>query len=158
VKLLSTLRYSSDSAVGAPAGSGNHGGCLRLFFTALNAEDIQRQNPFFWKAGSGAVDTYKLPSNDVLALNLNISTGGGPPALLYIFGAIQVTTATGVVYGPPIGQGGPVFAPGQPAVAVLKGRTSGQSGSLLFDVGFELAVPWDGVSADCHGSWWAVWH
>lgn len=86
MKLLSTLRYSSNSAAGTPPGSGNHGGSLRLFFTVLNAEDIERQTPFFWKAGDGAVDTYKLPSNDVLALNLKILTGGGPPALLYILG------------------------------------------------------------------------
>jgi hypothetical protein len=51
MKLLSRLRYSSDSAAGAPVGSGNHGGCLRLFFATLNAEDIQQHNPFFWEAG-----------------------------------------------------------------------------------------------------------
>jgi hypothetical protein len=156
MKLLSTLRYTSGSNSGAP-GTGNHGGDLRLFFTTLNPEDILRQSPFFWKEGNGASDTYKLPGGDVLALNLQVITNP-TSGILYIFGPIQITTATGINYGPPIGQSSGSFSPGQPAVAILKGRSLGQQGGLHFDIGFELAVPWDGISADCNGAWWAVWY
>jgi hypothetical protein len=99
-----------------------------------------------------------LPSGDVLNLHLDIATG--IPSQLYIFGTIQVTTAAGIAYGggQPIGQAAALFASGNPSVAILKGRSTGQAGGLSFDVGFELAVPWDGTSADCHGTWWALWH
>jgi hypothetical protein len=162
MKLLSTLRYTS--AAGTLAGTGNHGGELRLFFTKLNPEDwkpVSGPVPISWQgAKNGAMDTYNLPSGDVLALNLNIVSD--IPGRLYIFGTIQITTATGTVTrqpSQPIGQASStLFAPGQPAVAILEGRSQGQAGVVQYDVGFELAVPWDGIMADCHGTWWAVWH
>jgi hypothetical protein len=158
MKLLSTLRYGSlqDTV----AGTGNHGGDLRLFFSILNPADSQPASPppsVWWQGqGHGAVDTYKLPGGSVIALNLNIV--GDVPNRLYVFGSIQVTTANSVVYGPAIGQSAGLFGPGQPAVGILQGRGQGQSAGVQFDVGFDLAVPWDGTSADCTGTWWAVWH
>ena len=42
LKLLSSLRYTSGSATGWPAGTGNHGGDLRLFFSTLNLADWKK--------------------------------------------------------------------------------------------------------------------
>lgn len=158
MKLLSTLRYGPFN--GMAAGTGNYGGDLHLFFTTLNPADavLQPGTPpsVLWQAGAGkgAQDTYNLPDGDVIAMNLNLVAG--MPNQLYIMGAIQVTSS-GVTYGPPVGQAAGAFAPGKPVVAILKGRTQGQSGGKTFDVGFEVAVPWDGILADCHGHWWAIW-
>jgi hypothetical protein len=152
MKLLSTIR--PDSLVG----SGNAGGALRLFFTTLNPDDFHSTPPpIMWQGGGkGAVDTYRLPSNDVIALNLNLVSD--VPGRLYVFGSIQVTTSGGAGYGPAIGQAASVlFSPEQPVIGLLRGHSSGTSGAVHFDVGFELAVPWDGTSADCHGAWWARW-
>lgn len=157
MKLLSTLRYGSTQ--GMAPGTGNYGGDLRLFFTTLNPTDTKpgpgRPPSVMWQgAGNGAHDTYKLPNGDVIALNLNLVAS--IPNELYIFGNIQVTTGP-IGYGPPVGQGGPAFVPGQPALGILKGRDQGQVAGKHFDLGFEIAVPWDGTMADCHGQWWAVW-
>ena len=153
MKLLSTIR--PDSLVG----SGNAGGSLRLFFTTLNPDDFHSTpSPIWWQGGGkGAVDTYRLPSNDVIALNLNLVSD--VPGRLYVFGSIQVTTSAGAGYGPAIGQSGSaLFNPEQPVIGLLRGHSSVTSGGVHFDVGFELIVPWDGTSADCHGAWWARWH
>jgi hypothetical protein len=59
----------------------------------------------------------------------------------------------------PIGQAAPVqYAPNLPVVGFLKGRDQGSGSGITWDIGFELAVPWDGTSADCTGQWWAIWH
>ncbi len=152
MKLLSTIR--PDSLVG----SGNTGGALRLFFTTLNPDDFHSTPPPIWwqGGGKGAVDTYRLPSNDVIALNLNLVSD--VPGRLYVFGSIQVTTSGGAGYGPAIGQSGSaLFNPEQPVIGLLRGHSSATSGGVHFDVGFELTVPWDGTSANCHGAWWARW-
>lgn len=152
MKLLSTLRYGSTT--GMAAGTGNYGGDLRLFFTTLNPADIRlgigNPPPMFWQ-GHGAQDTYKLPNGDVITLNLNLVTS--TPNELYIFGSITVSA---VQFSSPIGNGA-AFAPGHPVVTILTGRYHNLVGAKDLDVGFEMAVPWDGTMADCHGQWWAVW-
>jgi hypothetical protein len=156
MKLLSTLRYP---VAGMPPGTGNYGGELRLFFTTLNPADwVPTPAPIVWKGGGkGATDTYKLPSGDEVALNLDICSE--LPGQLYVYGTIEITTASGGFNIPPIGQASPtLFAPGHPSLAILEGRMQGSQRGAHFDVGFELAVPWDGTSADCHGTWWAVWY
>jgi len=130
-----------------------------LFFSRLNPADwTAAAPPILWQGhGKGALDTYKLPNGDMMTLNLNIVTI--LPSQLYVFRSIHVQMSNGV--GLPqlsIGQDEKPFAPGKPIVAILKGRSQGQSSGLHFDVGFELAVPWDGTSADCGGTWWAVWN
>ena len=45
-----------------------------------------------------------------------------------------------------------------PVVTIWKGRSQGSTSGITWDVGFDLAVPWDGTSADCNGQWWAIWH
>ncbi len=156
MKLLSTLRRGTLG--GVVPNRGNHGGELRLYFTTLNPADFKPDPPpIAWQGnGKGAVDTYKLPGGEVIALNLNLVAD--IPGRLYVFGAIQVTTAGGVTYGPPVGQSASLFLPSVAAVAILKGRSQGQSGGVHFDTGFDLGVPWDGTSADCTGAWWAEWH
>ncbi len=156
MKLLSTLRYGANT--GMVAGTGNYGGDLRLFFTTLNPADSTpgpgSPPSVLWQAaGKGAQDTYNLPHGDKIALNLNLVTG--IPNQLYIFGTIAVTTGT-ISFAPPLGQGAS-YAPGVPALTIQKGRYQGQVSGKNLDMGFEVAVPWDGVMADCHGHWWAVW-
>jgi len=154
MKLLSTLRYGSTS--GMAAGTGNYGGDLRLFFTTLNAADA---NPLpgpppsvrWHGAGHGAQDTYTMPNGDAITLNLNLVTS--TPNELYVFGSITVAA---IPFSTPLGNGA-AFAPGQPAVTILSGRYHNQVGANDLDVGFEMAVPWDGIMADCHGQWWAIW-
>lgn len=65
--------------------------------------------------------------------------------------------SAGQTFGLPMGQSAGPFAPNQPAVAILKGRNMGNSNGISWDIGFDLAVPWDGTSADCTGQWWAIW-
>jgi hypothetical protein len=155
MKLFSSLRYTSHDKT--PAGTGNHGGDLRLFFTLMNAADFTVGPPFRWNGGGAAADTYKLPNGDTIALNLILATV--VPGNLFVQGSIHVTLANGNAYGPVLGQQpAQVCAPGLPTVSFFKGRSLGASGGTQFDVGFEMAVPWDGASADCHGCWWAVWH
>lgn len=158
MKLISTLRYSADKA--SPSTTGNYGGELRLFFSMLNKADyITTPPPVLWQGhGKGALDTYTLPSGDIIALNLDLVTQQ-IPGQIYIYGDIAVTTAAGVVFfRQPIGQSDKAIVPGKPVLSMLKGRSQWQNGSISLETGFELAVPWDGVSADCHGSWWVEWH
>ncbi len=149
MRLLYTLRYG--------AASGNCGGDLRLFFTAMNSADWSpTPAPGMWKPPQNQAETLTLPSGDTITISL-YPVNNGMPALLYLYGAISVTSG-GQTFGSPIGQAAGNFAPGQPAVAVLKDRSQGQSGGLTFDIGFDLSVPWDGTSADCNGQWWAIWY
>jgi hypothetical protein len=162
MRLISTLRYTSDSRSGFLAGTGNHGGDLRLFFSTLNPADWEKgpgQEPILWKGGLVTEDQYNLPTGDIITLKLSVLTE--PAGYVYVFGTIDVKTASGIAFGggQPIGQGAGTFLPQKSEISTLKGRVpDGASGGLHFDLGFELSVPWDGVSADCHGNWWAVWH
>jgi hypothetical protein len=152
MKLISTLRYGSTT--GMAPGTGNYGGDLRLFFTTLNPADsnpVPGTPPLVQWRGHGAQDTYKMPNGDAITLNLNVVTS--VPNELYIFGSIAVS---GIQFQTPLGNGA-AFAPGQPAVTILSGRFHNQVAGKDLDVGFEMAVPWDGIMADCHGQWWAIW-
>lgn len=156
MKLISTLSYALSGNV---AGKGNYGGDLRLFFSHLNPADWKATPaPISWQTAGGSVaDSYNLPSGDTIGLHLNLIAD--VPGRIYIFGPIQVTTAGGGSYGPPVGQAASqLFVPGAPVIATLQGRSQGTQGAVQFDTGFELIVPWDGTSADCYGRWWAVWH
>lgn len=153
--LLSTLRYGS--AVAQPAGTGNYGGDLRLFFTKLNHKDLLPSGTPHW-AGWNIADTYNLP-NGTVTLNLNVVSNGGGPLELVMVGDISVKTSGGISPGVMlIGAGGAGFAPGTPATTLFNGSQRTTAGGVSFIVGFELMVAWDGISADCHGSWWAIWH
>ncbi len=153
--LLSTLQYGSAAA--QPTGSGNYGGDLRLFFTKLNADDLKLTGTLTW-AGWHIADTYNLP-NGAVTLNLNVVSNGGPPLDLVMVGAISVKTSDGKTLGGGfIGTGGAGFAPDTPTTTLFQGSQSGTVDSATYPVGFELMVAWDGVLADCHGSWWAIWH
>src|SRR5579884_2480620 len=150
MKLLYTVRYG--------AAPGNCGGDLRLFFTALNPGDWTAPPaappPGMWQVAPGVPEVVKLPSGDTIGFSLYVVTAG-IPGRLFLQGAISVTTSTGVTFNQPIGQApNTLFVPQQPALAIMQGRHVGPSGPLHFDVGFDLAVPWDGVSADCSGNWW----
>jgi hypothetical protein len=153
--LLSTLRYGST--INQSPASGNYGGDLHLFFTKLNAADLLQQPQPSWATWEIA-DTYALPNGSV-TLDLNVVPDGGAPLFLVTIGAISIRTSDGkTLGGMEIGRGGGLFAPNAPVTTLFNGSQSGEVDSVAFTVGFELMVPWDGVSADCHGSWWAIWH
>jgi|HubBroStandDraft_4_1064222.scaffolds.fasta_scaffold431321_1 hypothetical protein len=153
MRLLYTLRYASYS--------GNCGGDLRLFFTTQNSADWQASPPApppgMWLLPPNVAETLTLPSGDSLNFSL-YPVNNASPGLLYLYGAIIVTTAAGQILGSTaIGQSSGPFAPNQAVVAILKGRSQGNVGGISWDIGFDLAVPWDGTSADCCGHWWAIW-
>jgi hypothetical protein len=153
--LLSTLRYGSTAA--QPTGSGNYGGDLHLFFTKLNANDLKQSGTLTW-AGWNIADTYNLP-NGAVTLGLKVVSDGGAPLFLVMIGDISVKTSAGKSLGGAlIGEGGAAFTPGTPATTLFNGSQSGTVSGVTFAFGFELMVAWDGVSADCHGSWWTTWH
>lgn len=153
MRLLYSLRYGSDS--------GNCGGDLRLFFSTLNSADWQPSPPApapgMWLLPNNVGETLTLPSGDSLNFSL-YPVNNGMPGLLYLYGAIIVTTAAGQTFGSPVGQASVQFAPNQPVVSILKGRDQNNASGISWDIGFDLAVPWDGTSADCTGQWWALWH
>jgi hypothetical protein len=152
MRLLYTLRYG--------AVAGNCGGDLRLFFTTQNSSDWKPgpPPPGMWILPANTPDTLTLASGDVITFAL-YPVNNGLPAELFLFGAISVKTKGGQVLGNvPIGQATVLMAPGKPEVTIWKGRTQGTAGGVTWDIGFEMAVPWDGTSADCNGQWWAVWH
>src|SRR5579875_3755812 len=153
MRLLYTLRYG--------ASAGNCGGDLRLFFTTQNPLDWEPAPPGpapgMW-LGNNLTEAVRLPSGDSLHFTLDL-VNNGMPALLYLFGSITVTPASGQTFPPgTLGQATANFSPGQPVMTVWKGRSQGTSNGVTWDIGFEMAVPWDGTSADCHGQWWAIWH
>lgn len=148
MRLLYTLRYGSSA--------GNCGGDLRLFFTTQNSSDWQPSPPpGLWLLPTNQSEILTLPTGDTLNFSL-YPVNNGQPGLLYLFGAI-IVTSSGHTFGSPIGQAAGQFAPNQPAVAILKGRDKNVANGVSWDIGFDLAVPWDGTSADCTGQWWAIW-
>ena len=152
MRLLYTLRYGSVA--------GNCGGDLRLFFTT--------QNPSDWKPAPpppGYVDSareYTRHADAGIGGCDYVCTVSGEQRIAG--GAVslwrdQREDQSGQVLGNmPIGQATVLMAPGKPEVTIWKGRTQGTAGGVTWDIGFEMAVPWDGTSADCNGQWWAVWH
>ena len=155
MRLLYTFRYASYS--------GNCGGDLRLFFSTQNSADWRPSPPApapgQWIHPQNVGEKTTLASGDSLDFSLYPVTDGGMPGLLYLYGAIIVTTATGRTFGGPIGNAASVlFEPNKPVVAVLEGRDQNQDYGIQWDIGFELNVPWNGTSADCTGNWWAIWH
>jgi hypothetical protein len=111
-----------------------------------------------WILPANTPDTLTLVSGDVITFAL-YPVNNGLPAELFLFGAISVKTKGGQVLGNmPMGQATVLMAPGKPEVTIWKGRTQGTAGGVTWDIGFDMAVPWDGTSADCNGQWWAVWH
>ena len=153
MRLLYTLRYGSYA--------GNLGGDLRLFFTRQNANDWQPSPPApppgVWIPPPNQGERITLSSGDSLEFSLYPVTDG-IPGQLYLFGAITVTTAAMQGLGGPLGQGSATFAPNQPLLGFFKDRIQGNNDGIAWDIGFEMAVPWNGVSADCTGQWWAIWN
>jgi hypothetical protein len=157
MKLLSTLTQIS---VNPAAGTGNVGGELRLFFTTLNHADchVPPPDPFYWIPNSPAVDTYTLPTGEVISLNLNLDTEGAP-GNLFIIGTVAGSVPGGFSQPPPpMGQSITPYLPGSPVTNTQRGGFQDDGGGVHKDIGFELTVPWDGISADCHGRWWVNWH
>ena len=155
MKLLSTI---TEISVGNPPGTGKVGGELRLFFSTLNKADCHfpPPQPFYWTPNSPAIDTYTLTTGEVISLNLLLDTQ--IPGDLFVFGTIGVTLPGNIEFSRgPLGQSVSAYLPGKPCDTLQKGGTQGDLGGKHFDVGFELKVPWDGTSADCHGRWWAKW-
>ncbi len=154
MRLLYTLRYGSDS--------GNCGGDLRLFITTQNSADWQPSPPApapgMWLLPINKGETLMLPSGDSINYSL-YPVNNGLPGMLYLFGAISVTTAMNQNLGnSPLGQSTVLIQPNQPAVTIWQGRNRNSANGISWDIGFDLAVPWDGTSADCTGQWWAIWH
>jgi hypothetical protein len=149
MKFLYTVQYG--------AVPGNCSGNLHLFFSRLNSDDWQAAPaPGMWKP-SGLTGTTTLPSGDAITFNLDLVAN--LPAQLYPQGTINVRTSAGKTFPPGVmGQATVNFVPGQAVMTVWSGRLQGAAGGVTWDVGFELPVPWDGTSADCHGQWWTIWY
>jgi hypothetical protein len=156
MKLFPTL---NEISIGHPAGSGKVGGELRLFFTRFNRNDFRFTPPdqFFWQVDSAKPDVYTLTNGEIISVGLLLSTQGGPGSL-FVFGPITVTLP-GIPSFPvqPMGKSISPYLPEIRADNVQTGKWSADSSGKHLDVGFELKVPWDGTSADCHGRWWARW-
>lgn len=153
--LLSTVRYGST--LGQAEGTGNYGGDLHLFFTKLNPADVIQLGGHPTWAKWAISDVYNLP-NGTVTLNLNVVNDGGPPFSLVMVGTIGVQTSDEQSFNSQeIGAGGALFAPDAPQMSLFNGSRSGSTTDGKYTLGFELNVAWDGVSADCVGSWWAIW-
>ncbi len=155
MRFLYTLRHGSVP--------GNCGGDLRLFLTTLNSADWEPSPPApnppgRWLYPRHAPETLTLPSGDTIEFNLNPI--GDVPGLVYIFGIIRVVTKSGKAPNPsPMGNATlAALLPNKPVYGVLHGEDKQNTNGISWDVGFRLTVPWDGVSADCTGHWWARWH
>ena len=81
-----------------------------------------------------------------------VSVNNGTPTLLYLYGAIIVTTSGGHTFGSPIRQAAVPFARPS-ALAILKGRNRGNASGISWDIG-STVVPGIGTSADCRVSNW----
>jgi hypothetical protein len=49
------------------------------------------------------------------------------------------------------------LVPGTPTYTAWNGKVSSLNNKYVGEAGFEVVVPFDGVSADCYGRWWAIW-
>lgn len=138
------------------ASSGNCGGDLRLFFSSQNSADWKAAPaPGMWLVPTNMPDTLTLPDGDAIAFSLYPVAGA--PGQLYLFGAITIQAGGQTVNPGTIGEDTVPILPNQQALTFWKGHSQGNANGYLWDVGFEMTVPWDGTSADCFGQWWAVW-
>jgi len=156
MKLFSTL---NEIAVDARARTGRVGGDLRLFFTVLNQADIlvPTRNLFEWNGDGPVNDTYTLMTGEIISLNLLVDTEG-IAGTLFIFGTINVTIPDSAGFRiHPMGESTIPFLPGNANHSTQMSTSTADAAGKRLDTGFELEVPWDGTSADCHGKWWAKW-
>jgi hypothetical protein len=148
MKLFFNLRHGATS--------GNCGGDLRLFFTTQNSSDWKpTPAPGMWLPVDNTPQTLTLPTGDSIVFALYPVVG--LPGQLYLFGAITVHTGGQTLNPGPIGQSTVPIVPNQQALTFWKGHGQGNANGIVWDVGFDMTVPWDGTSADCHGQWWALW-
>lgn len=154
MKLLSTLDF--------PLGTADYDGHLRTFFCTLNPGDYTMNGQALFWNGDSVNETYNLPTGDVITVQLQM-VGSQQASQLFVQGHVQVTTSGGVTFGggvPMVSNGG-LFVkdtPNAQPIVLTAGIPNGQQGSLRFNIGFELTVPWDGTSATCTGKWHAKWH
>jgi hypothetical protein len=136
------------------------GGDLRLFFSTEEDGDLTpTPPPGAWKPAGAAKQTITAPTGEKLEIQLRTIVDP-PPGTLYLFPNIQVTDPQkGPIFPQPgimpnqIGQ--PI--PGTPAYVAWNGRIGAINHEFLGEAGFQMIVPFNGVSADCYGRRWAIW-
>jgi hypothetical protein len=150
---VDTLRTSGSAKI--------WGGDLRLFFSTQEDGDLTpAPPPGAWKPGSAAKQKITAPTGDVLEIQLRLVIDP-PPGTLYLFPNIQITDPQqGQIFPQPgiaptqVGQ--PI--PGTPAYVSWNGRINAINHAFIGEAGFQMVVPFNGVSADCYGRWWAIWN
>jgi hypothetical protein len=148
MKLFFSLRHG--------AGSGNCGGDLRLFFSTQNSADWNpTPPPGMWLVTDNTPQILTLPTGE--SITFALYPVAGAPGQLYLFGAITIHAGGQTLNPGTIGQSTSPTVPNQQALTFWKGHSQGSVNGYLWDVGFDMTVPWDGTSADCHGQWWALW-
>jgi hypothetical protein len=136
------------------------GGDLRLFFSAEEAGDLTpTPAPGVWTPGNSVIkQTITLPTGEQLATQFQLAVDPAP-GTLYLFPIIQVTDGKGPIFPQPgitpTQTGQP--SPGTPAYVAWNGSINAINPAFTGQAGFQMTVPFNGVSADCHGRWWAIW-
>jgi hypothetical protein len=146
---------------------GNFYGILLFSFSNTNPADWYSNppgspyGPGAWKSGMGINQTFTNPASPD-QVTINLSAYSETPTELYVYGNIGITIAGhGSVSSSAIGGPGGLFPLGQSGGGSSAGDASGSmfdnSGQniISYDVGFSMAMPWNGVSSDSAGSWWA---
>ena len=136
------------------------GGDLRLFFSTEEEGDLTpTPAPGVWTPGNPVKQKITTPTGDRLETQFRLATDA-PPGTLYLFPIIQVVDP----------QKGPIFPqpgisptqigepiPGKAAYVAWSGTIGAINPDFTGEAGFQMVVPFNGVSADCYGRWWAVW-
>lgn len=135
-------------------------GNLRLFFSTEEKGDVTpTPAPGVWTPGNPVIkQTINLPTGEQLNTQFQLATGQAP-GTLYLLASIQVTDGQGTIFPQPgivpTQTGQPI--PGTPAYVEWNGSIHAINPAFTGQAGFQMTVPFNGVSADCYGRWWAIW-
>ena len=136
------------------------GGDLRLFFSAQEKGDLTpNPAPGVWTAGNPVIkQTITLPTGEQLQTQFQLAIDP-PPGTLHLLAIIQVADGQGPIFPQPAimptQTGQPI--PGNAAYVAWNGSINAINAAFIGQAGFQMTVPFNGVSADCYGRWWAIW-
>jgi hypothetical protein len=132
-------------------------GDLRLFFSTEAEGDLSTAPVAGIWTSVTSQQTIQSPTGEVLTTTFRL-LNDDVPSVLYLFPSIEVTDGGQQIFDPH-GTGAPTagFVPGTPALTKWSGKNLHINDKFVGEAGFEMIVPFDGVSADCYGKWWAIW-